>query len=233
MKRRTSKAARIAARTCVVIYVRVSTDEQVRSGLGLDAQEASCRAYAAAQGWTVVAVLREEAVSGKVHPTERPRFAEALALLASCEAGTLLVLREDRLSRRLRHLLDVLGAAEESGWQVATVDNGVLDEETDGISIHLRGLIAENERKVISKRTRDALAALKAQGVALGKPTTLPDDVLRAILDATIAGLTPTQTARLLDEQGVPTTKGGPWRESSVRRALASARARDLVEVAA
>lgn len=219
------RRARAAARSCVVVYLRVSTDEQVRSGLGLDAQEASCRAYAAAQGWTVVAVIVEDALGGKVHPSKRPGYRRALTILEGCEAGTLLVLREDRLSRRLRHLLDVLGAAEESAWQVATVDNGVLNEEKDGLSIHVRGAVAEHERRLIGKRTRDALAALKAQGVTLGAAPQIPDEIGRRIHAEHAAGRSMRTIAAGLTAEGVPTARGGSaWSHASVQAVLRAVR---------
>lgn len=89
--RQTARTRRAAARLAIskkcVIYLRVSTDEQVSSGLGLDAQEASCRRWAEANGLTVVEVVTEQAVSGKVAPPNRPGFARALALLDGCRGS--------------------------------------------------------------------------------------------------------------------------------------------------
>src|SRR5450759_3377250 len=82
------------------IYVRVSTDEQTESGLGLASQEDRCRALALAKGWTIAGLYREEGVSGTVDPKARP---EAGRLLADAAAGLLdvvLVLKIDRLARR-------------------------------------------------------------------------------------------------------------------------------------
>lgn len=207
-----------------MIYLRVSTDEQVSSGAGLGAQEAECRRYAEVHGWTVLAVVTEEAVSGKVHPSVRPGFGKALELLDACEAGTLLVRRQDRVSRRLRHFLDVLDRADGAGWSIATTD-GLLDTSTasGGLSVHVMASVAEYERKVIGERTRDALAVKRAQGVRLGGPQVIDQAVVDRIVRERAAGLTLAAIADLLTAEGVPTAKGGVrWWPSTIRAVLSS-----------
>lgn len=224
--RRAQAARREASRDSVVIYLRVSTDEQVSSGAGLDAQEAECRRYAEARGWTVASVVTEVAVSGKVHPTERPGFREAVALLDACDAGTLLVRRQDRVSRRLRHLLDVLDAATHGGWSIATTDGETLDTSTasGGLRVHVMGSVAEYERKVIGERTRDALAARKASGMRLGRPSRLTSDVLDRIASEHTAGRRVSEIVAGLNADAVPTLSGRPWSHSTVTRAVQTAR---------
>lgn len=98
--RRTRRSA--ASKDCAVVYLRVSTTDQVRHGAGLDAQEAECRAYAERQGWKVTGVFVDDVdtgTSGTVHPTQRPGLASAVAALDACEAGVLLVRRQDRICR--------------------------------------------------------------------------------------------------------------------------------------
>ena len=209
-----------------MIYLRVSTDEQVSSGAGLDAQEAECRRYAATRGWAVAAVVTEEAVSGKVHPNERPGFREAMTLLDDCIAGTLLVRRQDRVSRRLRHLLDVLDSATAGGWSIATTDGETLDTSTasGGLRVHVMGSVAEYERKVIGERTRDALAARKASGKRLGRPSRLPTEVLDRIASEHLAGRRVSDIVAGLNNDLVPTLSGRPWAHSTVTRAVQTAR---------
>src|SRR5215216_4374910 len=85
----------------VVAYLRVSTNGQAENGYGLDNQEAACRERAKRIGTTVVAVLREEGVSGAKAMGDRPILAEALGLIKSGDADAIMVYRLDRLARDL------------------------------------------------------------------------------------------------------------------------------------
>lgn len=226
-KRQTARTRRAAARQAVadrcVIYLRVSTDEQVSSGLGLEAQEASCRRWAEAHGLTIAEVVIEQAVSGKVAPANRPGFGRALALLDGCEAGVLLIRRQDRVSRRLRHTLAVIDHADEQGWSIATTD-GELDTSTAAgrLKVNVMASVAEYEAGVISERTREALAAKREAGVLLGRPRQIPDDVVARIVAEREEGRTLTAIAADLTAEGIPTARGGGvWWQSTVSGALA------------
>ncbi len=226
--RRARAARREASRECAVIYLRVSTDEQVSSGAGLDAQEAECRRYAEGRGWNVVAVVREDAVSGKTTPAARPGFAQALVLLDACDAGTLLVRRQDRVSRRLRDLLDVLDHAARAGWTIATTD-GVLDtaSASGGLQVNVMASVAEYERRVIGERTSEALAGLKASGKRLGRPSRLAQEmpeVLDRIAREHRAGRRVSEIVAGLNADTVPSLSGVPWTHSTVTRAVQTAR---------
>jgi DNA invertase Pin-like site-specific DNA recombinase len=211
----------------VVIYCRVSTEEQERSGAGLAAQEAECRAYAARHQWQVVAVIHEEAVSGKVHPTKRPGYVEALAMLTGCSAGVLLVRRTDRVSRRLRHFLDVVDAADAAGWTVCTTDGKVDTGTAAGrFQVNVMASAHEYERDVIAERTREALAAKRAAGVRLGRPSAIPDDILARIVNERAGGASLNAIARGLNADSIPnpTASAAGWHAPTVSRALETAR---------
>lgn len=226
MTKTQKRLARAAARSCVVIYARVSSDEQAASGAGIAAQLSECRAYAERQGMTVVAEIVEDALSGKVHPSKRPGYQRALTILESCEAGTLLVRRQDRVSRRLRHTLDVLDEAQASGWSVCTTD-GRLDTSTaaGSFNVNVMASVAEYERRVIGERTKEALAALKAQGVTLGAAPQIPDEIGRRIHAEHAAGRSMRTIAAGLTAEGVPTARGGnAWSHASVQAVLRAVR---------
>lgn len=226
------RLARSRTATCVVIYARVSTEEQAASGAGLDAQVAECRAYAERHGWEVVEVIREEPVSGKVQPNKRPGFARAVARLDDCEAGTLLVRRMDRVSRRLRHTLSVIDDADAAGWALATTDGKVDTATAAGrFQLNIMAAAAEYEREVIGERTREGLAAKRAAGVRLGRPPAVLDEVLRRMLAEQAAGRSLRAIAAGLTDDQVPTARGGPqWSHATVQSVLASERATRLRE---
>ena len=134
---------------------RVSTVEQGQSGLGLEAQQASVRAFAAAQGWTLVAEFSDVA-SGK--DDHRPGFQTALARCRQLGA-VLAAARLDRITRRAHTLSQLL----EDGCSVRAADM----PGADNLMMRVDAAMAQKERELISERTRAALAAAKARGAVL------------------------------------------------------------------
>jgi len=97
----------------VVAYLRVSTDEQVQSGLGLDAQRTAVEQEAVRRGWSVTWEA-DEGVSGKLR--NRPALDRALARLRAGEAQALVVAKMDRLGRSVIQASDVLETARRQKW---------------------------------------------------------------------------------------------------------------------
>lgn len=225
MTKSSRKARRAATSTSVVIYVRVSTEEQAKSGAGIDGQIAECRAYADRNGLTVVDVVVEDAVSGKTLPSNRPGFRRALALLDGCDACALLVRRTDRISRNLRHTLAVIDAAKYSGWGIVTTD-GKLDTTSAAgqLQVQVMAAVAEYERNVIGERTREALASRKAAGMILGNRPELDAAVVGRIVVESLAGRSLGQIAAGLSADGIQAARGGPFTRSGVQAVLSSER---------
>src|SRR5215218_1730642 len=140
----------------VVGLTRVSTAEQGQSGLGLEAQQASVRAFVEAQGWTLVAEYSDVA-SGK--DDRRPGFQAALARCRQLGA-VLVAARLDRITRRAHTLSGLL----EEGYQIRAADMPGADD----LMIRIYAAMAQKERELISERTRAALRAAKARGTVLG-----------------------------------------------------------------
>jgi DNA invertase Pin-like site-specific DNA recombinase len=140
----------------VVTYLRVSTERQGRSGLGLEGQRTAVADYVARTGANIV---REfvEVESGR--HDERPRLAEALAFARRSKA-TLLVAKLDRLSRSVRFIATVL----DSGVEFAAADC----PEANKLLLHVLAAVAEQEALAVSQRTKAALQAAKARGTRLG-----------------------------------------------------------------
>ena len=148
-----------------VAYLRVSTDRQGRSGLGLEAQREAVARHVAGAGGEPVAEL-VEVETGKNNA--RPKLAEALAACRAMRA-TLVVAKLDRLARNAEFLLRVVRESGDGG--VVFTDLPQLPAGASGkFILTLFAAVAELEAGLISQRTRAALAAAKARGVRLGNP---------------------------------------------------------------
>jgi DNA invertase Pin-like site-specific DNA recombinase len=201
---------------CVVAYLRVSTAEQATSGAGLDAQRAAIAAYAERTGLTVGKWLADEGVSASVSPSDRPALAEALAILAECRSGALLVSASDRLARKASDLLAIRDVAEDQGWTLSAA-NGSIDMATPyGRAMStVMGGFAELERDLIRTRTRDALAAKKAAGARLGRKSQVPPEVKARIALEREQGRSLNAIANGLNADGVPTVGNGGAKEGA------------------
>ena len=209
--------------TTALGYVRCSTEEQRDSGAGLQAQRSALTAEAERRGWSLE-LIEDAGVSGGVAPACRPGLKLALDRLRAGEAHTLLVARLDRLGRNLADVAALLDQAQKQGWAVVTVDTAGLDMSTPTGRL-VAGVLASAaafERDLIRARTREGLAAKRAQGVRLGRPQRLPASTVRRILDLKAEGVSLRRIAAQLDEEAVATAGGGSWGLSSVRAVLSS-----------
>ncbi len=141
-----------------VAYYRVSTDKQGRSGLGLEAQRAAVAAHVlAARG--VVAAEFVEVESGR--RKDRPQLAAALAA-AHAHRAILVIAKLDRLARNVHFVSGLM----ESGVEFVAADMPTVNR----LTVHILAAVAEEEARMISARTKAALAAAKARGTRLGNP---------------------------------------------------------------
>lgn len=212
----------------VIAYVRVSTDKQGRSGLGIEAQRAALARFAEAEGFEIVAEY-EEAETGKGADAlaRRPRLAAALDA-ARRQRCPVVVAKLDRLSRDVAFIAGLM--AQKVPFIVAE-----LGADADPFMLHLYAALAEKERAMIAQRTRDALAAARARGIRLGNPRLVDArskartsimanadnfarDVLPFIRKARETGAkTYREVAKRLDDLGVATARGGGWEAATVR----------------
>lgn len=215
-----------------VSYLRVSTQKQGRSGLGLDAQRESVAGYLNGGRHTLVSEL-VEVESGK--RSDRPKLREALSL-CRLHRATLLVAKLDRLARNVAFI----SALMESGVKFVAVDLPQANE----LTVHIMAAMAEYEAKAISARTRAALAAAGARGTVLGglrrnshkigvkghaaslkvrreSAAKRADDLLPVIEAIRADGATTLrQIAAGLNDRGIPTARGGEWSAIQVQRIL-------------
>lgn len=157
-------------------YIRVSTEKQADEGLGLAVQEQAIRTWAKREGVRLVAVARDEGLSGTLDAQDRPALTEALAAIADGQADALVVARLDRLARVLTVQEGVLAQVWKHGGRVFTTEGGevLADDPEDPARTAMRqmmGVFAQLERGMIAARLR-AGRRLKAErgGYAYGAP---------------------------------------------------------------
>ncbi len=204
----------------VILYVRVSTEEQAISGLSIEDQTAKLSAMAAFKAWTDTELIIDDGHSAK--SLNRPGIARALLMLEHGLACAIAVTKLDRLSRSVHDFGGLLKAADTQGWSLAVADMDIDTSRPNGkLVANVLMAMAEWERESIGERTKDALAAKRARGERVGRRPA--SDAVRArVLDLRRSGLTQQAVADALNAEGVPTVKGGPWRVSSVQSVLQS-----------
>jgi len=214
--------------TKFVTYRRCSTTKQKESGLGLESQDAVAHAHAKAAGGKIVADF-VETESGKRN--DRPQLKLAIAACKRLGA-VLLVARLDRLSRNVAFV----SALMDSGIDFVCCDN----PHASRLTIHILAAVAEEERRLISERTKAALAAYKARGGKLGKPNLTRADQRRGCNANSKAaadhnakprevavqlrdkGNTLQSIAETLTGRGILTRFGKAWTPTAVARLLAA-----------
>jgi DNA invertase Pin-like site-specific DNA recombinase len=207
----------------VLGYVRVSTEEQKRSGAGLAAQRAAIRDACKARGYRLLEVLEDAGMSAK--NLDRPGIASALEELDAGRADALMVAKLDRLSRSLLDFSGLMQRSTRRGWSLIALDLGVDTSTPAGeMMANVLATFAQFERRLLGQRTKEALAQRKAAGVRLGRPTSLSDATVRRIVSQRGKGWTLQAIADDLNARGVATSHGGElWRPSSVRAVLVAA----------
>jgi DNA invertase Pin-like site-specific DNA recombinase len=154
----TQLGARAAAGHRMIAYLRVSTARQGQSGLGLAAQRAAVSAYAAANHQTIVSEYVEIESGGKA---DRPQLALALAA-CRLHRAVLVIAKLDRLARNVAFIANLM----DGGAEFVACDM----PHANRLTLHIMAAMAEYERRVISERTKLALAAARVRGVRAGNP---------------------------------------------------------------
>ena len=209
-----------------IAYMRVSTEEQARSGLGLEAQQDRITDEVERRGWELAATITDDGMSGS--NLERPGITEALAMIDAGDADALMVAKLDRLSRSLLDFAALMDRSRREGWALIALDLGVDTSTPSGeMMAAVMAAFAQYERRLIGQRTRDALAVKRAAGMRLGRPVGLPGDVRDRIAAERAAGDTLTAIADELTAENVPTAQGGArWYAVDRRRGCAVRAAR-------
>ena len=214
-----------------VIYRRVSTSEQGKSGLGLGAQMKTVANFCTAEGLEVAAEFQDVA-SGKLPLEGRPGLAAALKAAAKLKCAVV-VSKLDRLSRDVAFISGLMSR----GVPFIVAELGA---DTDPFVLHLYAALSEKERKLISQRTKEGLAIVKSRGVKLGNPTNLSEAqakgraanvgasaafgsrMMTTIGKLMAAGMSMNAIASELNGMSLPTMRGGRWTAKAVSRVVAS-----------
>ncbi len=204
-----------------ISYIRVSTERQGRSGLGLEAQRVAVGAFVAGRGGRLLTEFLEVESGNR---SDRPELARALDECRRQKA-VLVIAKLDRLARNVALVANLM----ESRVEFVCCDM----PDANRLTLHIMAAMAEHERTTISDRTKAALAAAKMRGVSLGangkrlaeqhkesadafarRMSPLMDD-LRSIGFASLRGM-----AEELNRRGIRTARGAQWREMTVSRLL-------------
>ena len=216
-----------------IAYYRVSTQAQGRSGLGLEAQKEAVRQYVERNGGVLLTPGYQEIESGK--RADRPQLALALERCKQTRA-TLVVAKLDRLTRDVAFLCKL----RDSGVNFVAVDN----PNANHLTVTILVAVAEEERRLISVRTKAALQAAKARGVQLGCPKgqgaerfganagkggaeatkanadAFAQSLASIVLPLKASGMSLRQIAASLNADNIVTARGGQWQANSVKRLL-------------
>jgi DNA invertase Pin-like site-specific DNA recombinase len=215
-----------------VVYLRVSTDRQGKSGLGLEAQRSAVAQYVAARGGKLAEPEYVEVESGKRN--DRPELEKALKH-CRLTGASLIVAKLDRLSRNAAFLMTL----RDSGVDFVAADL----PEANTMTVGIMALVAQHEREAISARTKAALAASKARGRKLGGYRPAAADIsrfqdqgvkaarakadaraeeLRDFICSLGAEMSLSGIAAELNGAGILTSRGaaGGWTATSARRLL-------------
>ena len=215
-----------------IAYLRVSTQRQERSGLGIEAQRATIARFAETERFTIIGEYVEiETGKGADALDRRPQLAAALAAAKSAKCSVI-VSKLDRLSRDVAFVSGLM--AQRVPFIVAE-----LGRDADPFMLHLYAALAEKERRLISERTKAALTAKKANGAKLGNPSNIivaglfgrkvqvaAADAFAAKLMPVILAIRNTGATTLeaitcaLNERGIRPARGTRWYASSVANLL-------------
>ncbi len=202
-----------------VSYLRVSTKNQGKSGLGLEAQRERINLFVKTYDGDLVAEYVDIESGSK---NERVELQKAIAHAKKIK-GTLVIAKLDRISRRVSFIANLM----ESGIDFKFADMG----NANSFQLHIYAALAQEERRLISERTKSALQAAKARGVKLGEngkvlakhnrhvATCFAEGLKEHLYMLRSKGLSYRAIAIELNKQNIQSYAGKKWYGSSVRRA--------------
>lgn len=206
-----------------LLYIRVSTNRQARTGHSLDTQPTLLTEAAERDGYRVEVITE----TGSGRNSARPELNRALDRLSSGEAAALYALDTDRLARSTMHLLQIAQQATKQSWRLVITSANVDTSTPAGEAfLTMAAAFAQFESRMISERVKRQHQSRRDRGevwgVSLGTKSKLPSSVRNQIVKLRGEGLSLAKIARHLTEAAIPTVTGAEWYPSTVDRVLSS-----------
>jgi DNA invertase Pin-like site-specific DNA recombinase len=198
----------------------VRTDGQSDSRAGLEGQRRAIAAACKRRGWQLLEVVEDAGFSAE--DRKRPGIEEALRVLETGDAQALVAAKLERLSQAMLDLATLMATAQKQGWALVALDCTVDTTTPAGEAIaNVLATFAPLERRLISQRTREALALKRSQGVRLGRPPTMTQYVIDRIRRERKSGKSLAAIANGLNADRIPTAQGGRrWYPATIRYTL-------------
>ena len=225
----TNSALATTSKPLALLYVRVSTNRQAKSGHSIDTQPALLTEAAEREGFQVEVITE----TGSGRNTARPGLNGALDRLASGEAQALYALDTDRLARSTMHLLDISQRAVKEKWRLVITTAQVDTSTPSGKAfLTMAAAFAQFESRMISERVKRQHQARRDRGeiwgVTNGNKSKLPEKTRALIMHLRAQGISLAKIAAQLASQGVPTVSGGEWHSSTIQRIINSPQSAQL-----
>lgn len=225
----TNSALATTSKPLALLYVRVSTNRQAKSGHSIDTQPALLTEAAEREGFQVEVITE----TGSGRNTARPGLNGALDRLASGEAQALYALDTDRLARSTMHLLDISQRAVKEKWRLVITTAQVDTSTPSGEAfLTMAAAFAQFESRMISERVKRQHQARRDRGeiwgVTNGNKSKLPEKTRALIMHLRAQGISLAKIAAQLASQGVPTVSGGEWHSSTIQRIINSPQSAQL-----
>ena len=214
-------------------YVRVSTEEQAKSGLGLEAQIAKIKAYAELFDIELTEIIMDEGISGKT--LDREGLQRAIKILKDKKAEGMVIAKLDRLTRNVADLGTLVSTVFDKA-ELYSVSEQINTKNAAGrLVLNVLVSVAQWERETICERTKDALQAKKARGektggnvpfgfnVINGKLVKNEEEqsIINEIKNLKNKGLSLRKIAGILNEKGIVTKNGKTWTATQIQRIAA------------
>jgi DNA invertase Pin-like site-specific DNA recombinase len=206
-----------------LLYVRVSTNRQAKTGHSIESQPAQLKQAATSDGYRVEVITEE----GSGRDSNRPELNKALNRLSKGEAQALYAVDTDRLARSTMHLLQIAQQATKQGWRLSITSANVDTSTPAGEAfLTMVAAFAQFESGMISERVKRQHQARRDRGevwgVSMGTKSQLPNEVREKIIKLRGEGLSLAKIAEHLTAAAVPTVLGGNWYGATISRVLNS-----------
>jgi DNA invertase Pin-like site-specific DNA recombinase len=218
-----------------ISYIRVSSEEQADSGLGLEAQRQRIAAYCIMKGLHLAEVFEDPGVSGGKPLASRPAGSR---LLAAAKKGKVLVIvaKLDRMFRSVADAATVIADFDRKGIQLVAIQEGFDMSSPYGRAMaQMASVFAELERAMIRERTRSAMSVKRSRGERISGHAPYGSDfgadgrlvandreqqLIVRMRELRAEGMSFRGIASRLDSEGVPPKRGRRWDHTTVKSIL-------------